>query len=121
MGLGIELYSLPRVDQLVARDVGFPEGLHYGFRVGGLGPVDRVGQHEGRRETAGGVLTHVDIVFLLIEIGHLPDQRFFLGQVQSEGRAHEEKVAVGLDRGQIVGLDVTGHGEEAFGHHVHLL
>src|SRR5271157_3239078 len=56
MGLGIELYSLPRVDKLVARDVGFPEGLHYCFRVCGLGPVDGVGQHEGRPETAGRVL-----------------------------------------------------------------
>lgn len=121
MGLGIELYSLPRVDKLVARDVGFPEGLHYCFRICGLGPVYGVGQDEGRPETAGGVFTHVHLVVLLIELGHLPDQRFFLGQVQCEGRAHEHKVAVGLDRGQVAGLDVTGHVEKAFGHHVHFL
>ncbi len=120
VGLGVELHALPRVEDLVARDVGCEQRFHDGLGLGGLGAVEGVGQHEGRREAAGGVLTHRNVVLLLVHLRHLAHHGLFLGQVQRKGGTHVEVVAVGLDRRQIVGLDVAGHVEKALGHQVHL-
>ena len=89
--------------------------------LGGLRPVDGVGEDEGGHEAAGRVLAHVDAVLLLEELGDLADERLLLGEVQREGRADDDEVAVGLDRRQVAGLDVAGHRQEALRVEAHLL
>jgi hypothetical protein len=44
------------------------------------------------------VLTHRNVVLLLVELRHLTHQRFFVGQVECECGSHEEIVTIGFDR-----------------------
>src|SRR6516162_9212827 len=66
VGLRIELNSLPRVDNLVTGNVRCQKSLHDRFGICGFGPVERVSQHEGSRETTGGVVTHWNVVLFLV-------------------------------------------------------